>query len=374
MVGRTRYELPLPAGLARKFGALEDRFDLRVLASAGSRDERGDATFRLQRPLGVRALEGPAFYGSLVPRIAAELRRFRPDAVVAQSPYEALAALAARTLVRGRAAVVLEVHGDWRTWARLYGSPLRGLVAPLGDRLALVAVRRADAVRTLSTFTNGIVRDAGVEPAATFTTYTELSAFSEPPLRPLPERPTALFVGVLERYKNVDGIDAAWRLAAPRLPGAVLRLVGDGRFRDSVRSLVTDLPAQTRWLPKLATAEVVAAMDESWALLLVSRSEGTPRVVLEALCRGRAVIGARAGGIPDVVEDGVTGLLVDPEDPEAIAGALVRVLSDRALAERMGAAGHARAAAWLYTPEQYAERMAELVERAVAGRDLGHDG
>jgi glycosyltransferase involved in cell wall biosynthesis len=242
-------------------------------------------------------------------------------------------------------------------------------VAPLGDRLALVAVRRADAVRTLSAFTDGIVRDAGVEPTARFTTYTELSAFAETPPQPLPEEPAALFVGVLERYKNVDGIVRAWRAAAPLVPKARLRLVGDGRLRHLVQALVDELPAQTGWERRLPASEVAQALDESWALLLPSRSEGTPRVVLEALCRGRAVVGGRAGGIPDVVEDEVTGLLVDPEDPDAIAAALARLLSDRELASCMGAAGAERAAGWLYTPEQYAERMAELVERAIAARD-----
>jgi glycosyltransferase involved in cell wall biosynthesis len=90
--------------------------------------------------------------------------------------------------------------------------------------------------------------------------------------------------------------------------------------------------------------------------------------VLEALCRGRAVVGARAGGIPDVVHDGETGLLVDPDRPDEIADALVRVLSDRALAEELGRGGRALAAEWTYTPEEYAARVAELVERAVAAR------
>jgi glycosyltransferase involved in cell wall biosynthesis len=112
----------------------------------------------------------------------------------------------------------------------------------------------------------------------------------------------------------------------------------------------------------------VEALDRAWTLLLPSRSEGTPRVVLEALCRGRAVIGGRAGGIPDVVEDESTGLLVDPEQPAEIAAALVRLLSDRGLAERFGAAGRERAGEWLYTPERYAERMVELVERAISAR------
>ena len=368
MVGRTRYRLPLDESLRRKFGALRERLELRVLATAPRGAPGGDETFALQRGTPVAALDGPVFYCSLPLRIARALRREPTAAILAQSPYEALAALAGRTLARSDAAVVVEIHGDWRTWSRLYGSPARAVVAPLADRAALVAIRGADAVRTLSPFTTGIVREAGVEPAGVFTTYTELTAFSKPPVAPLPERPSALFIGVLERYKNIHAIADAWRLAAPRVPEATLRLVGDGRHREAVDALVRDLPGRVTWERRLETPEVVKAFDGAWLLLLASRSEGTPRVVLEALCRGRAVVGARAGGIPDVVHDGETGLLVDPERPGEIADGLVRVLSDRVLAQRLGEAGRALSAAWTYTPEEYADRVVELVERAVEAR------
>jgi glycosyltransferase involved in cell wall biosynthesis len=368
MVGRTRYRLPLDPSLARKFDALSQRLDLRVLAAAPRGGASGDGTFALQRGTPVAALDGPVFYGTLPVRIARELRRRDVDAILAQSPYEALAAFAGRRLARSRAAVVVEIHGDWRTWSRLYGSPARAVVAPLADRAALVAIRRADAVRTLSSFTSRIVHGAGVEPAGTFTTYTELTAFSEPPVAPLPDRPVALFVGVLERYKNVHAIADAWRLAAPRVPDATLRVVGDGRHGDVVEALVAGLPGRVTWERRLETLAMVQAFDEAWLLLLASRSEGTPRVVLEALCRGRAVVGARTGGIPDVVWDDETGLLVDPDRPDEIADALVAILSDRALAERLGAGAHARSAAWTYTADEYAERVVELVGRAVAAR------
>ncbi len=366
MVGRTRYRLPLDPSLRRKFDALSARLDLRVLASAPRGAPSGDDMFALQRGTSIQALDGPRFYGTLPTRIARELRRRPADAILAQSPYEALASLAGRRLAGSEAAVVVEIHGDWRTWSRLYGSPARAVVAPLADRAALVAIRRADAVRTLSSFTTRIVQDAGIEPAGTFTTYTDLSAFSEPPVSPLPERPVALFVGVLERYKNVHAIADAWRLAAPRVPDATLRMVGDGRHREVVEALAAELPGRVIWEPRLETPAVVEALDDAWLLLLASRSEGTPRVVLEALCRGRAVVGARAGGIPDVVQDRETGLLVDPDRPEEIADALVELLSDRALAERLGAGGHARSSEWTYTADEYADRVVELVGRAVA--------
>jgi starch synthase len=116
-----------------------------------------------------------------------------------------------------------------------------------------------------------------------------------------------------------------------------------------------------RWDRELAPPEVATALDEAWVLVLPSRSEGMGRVLVEAFCRGRGVVGTRAGSIPNLVEDGVSGILVEPDDPSALAAALVRVLSDRALAVRLGAAAREAAAPWLQTPEEYAQRMRELV-------------
>jgi glycosyltransferase involved in cell wall biosynthesis len=108
--------------------------------------------------------------------------------------------------------------------------------------------------------------------------------------------------------------------------------------------------------------EIAKALDDATVLLLPSFSEGLPRVAMEAFARGRPVIGAHAGGIPDIVEDGVNGLLVDPHDPDSIAAALVRVLTDHELAERLAAGAAASAEQWLQPPEVYARRMRELVE------------
>ena len=90
------------------------------------------------------------------------------------------------------------------------------------------------------------------------------------------------------------------------------------------------------------------------------------RVLVEAFCRGRPVVASRVGGIPDLVEDGCNGLLVEPGDTEELANALVRVLSDRALAERLAAAAHASADLWTSSPEEFAARVRALVEQ-IAG-------
>ncbi len=193
MVARTRYRLPLPESTERKFAALRERFDLRVLATSADGVARDDGVFRLVGRLPV--LDGPLFYLLLPSRVRRLVSEHRPDAVVTQSPYEAALI---RHVTRGTRLVV-ELHGDWRTAPRLYGSPLRRLLAPLTDRVGAYGVRQADAVRTISAFTTGLVRGLGREPDAEFAAFTDLDAFTgervagpggaAPPLR---RRPRAL--------------------------------------------------------------------------------------------------------------------------------------------------------------------------------------
>ncbi len=348
IVGRSRYRLPLEQNLRRKFDALREQLDVRVLASGTG----GDETFRLVAPR--QPLDGARFWAELPFRIRREVRDFRPDVVLVQSPYEALAAQLA-----GARPVILEVHGDWTTATRLYGSSARHALAPVVDRLALAAVRRADAVRTISSYTTGLVRQAGAEPAATFPAFMDLDPFLGPPV-PLPEQPAPLFVGVLERYKDIDGLAAAWRLAAPQLPGVTLRIVGKGSRSGVVEGLV-----QSEWTPHVPNDEIPAMLDAATVLVLPSRSEGLGRIVVEALCRGRPVVATRVGGITDLVRDGENGLLVPPRDPAALADALVRMLTDHELAERLAAAARPSVEPWIATPEEYARRTRELVEQVI---------
>jgi glycosyltransferase involved in cell wall biosynthesis len=215
-------------------------------------------------------------------------------------------------------------------------------------------------VRTISDYTTGLVRSFGVEPASVFPAFMDLEPFLGP-VRPLPDPPRALFVGVLEHYKGIDELAAAWRLAAPTLPGVTLHLVGRGTRRHVVEALLRDLPAQTEWTESLPTAGVAAGLDAATALVLPSRSEGMGRVLVEAFCRGRPAVASRVGGIVDLVRDGENGLLVTPPDPAALADALVRVLSDPALAQRLSGGARTTVDDWVATPDEYAARLAALV-------------
>ena len=128
----------------------------------------------------------------------------------------------------GATPVVVELHGDWASFARLYGSPLRQPLAPVLDRLAAWSLRRADAVRTLSPFTTELARRHGVEPAAIFTTFIDLSAFADPPAVPLPERPGR---ALRRRARALQERRRDRRRVAPRRPARPRRAARPRRRR-----------------------------------------------------------------------------------------------------------------------------------------------
>ena len=365
-VGRSRYRLPLPAWLAKKWDAVEGQLDYRILGAAEAGSPLRAERFRLSAPTAPRALDGILFHLRLPLRVSRQLREFRPDAVVAADPFVGAAVLAGRALARSRTPVIVEVHGDWRTFTRLYGSSSRRTIAQAADALARVSLRRADATRALSGFTSSLIEEVRGRPAdGVFPTYSDLSAFTAEPVAELPQRPTALFVGALEAYKNVDGLAAAWRRVVRELPEARLLIVGQGSRRRPVELLVRDLPESVEHVLQLEPAEVAAAFDDATLLVLPSWPEGLGRVVIESFARGRGVVATDAGGIPDLVTDGREGILIPPADEDALVEALLRVLRDRELAARLGAGAHLRYEDWRSTPAEFATAYRELVDRTI---------
>ncbi len=157
-----------------------------------------------------------------------------------------------------------------------------------------------------------------------------------------------LFVGRLVERKGVAELIEALRRLPPAL-GARLDVIGDGPERARLEALVRESGLGDRVVlrGRVPAAELRAAYGAADVLalpsVLDSRSdtEGLGVVLLEAMSYGVPVIGSRIGGIPDIVIDGETGLLVPPGDPAALATALQRLAQDEDLRARLGAAGRA---------------------------------
>ncbi len=152
---------------------------------------------------------------------------------------------------------------------------------------------------------------------------------------------------------------------ADRVADARLVVVGKGPLRADVDRLAADLPDRVEVVDELTPEGVASALDDATLLVLPSRHEGLGRVVIEAFARGRGVVASRAGGVLDLVDDGVQGLLVDPEDTAGLADALVTVLGQRDVAQRLGAAASARFSDWNQTADEFAARTKELVDAAL---------
>jgi glycosyltransferase involved in cell wall biosynthesis len=268
----------------------------------------------------------------------------RRSAIVCQSPYEGAGTVAfTRLLPLGlRPRVVIEVHGDWRTATRLYGSRWRGVVAPAADRAAAWALRHADRVRVVAEAGERLVREAGYRGAVDrYPAFVDMDGLAAGPPAPPPERPAVLFAGVFERYKAVDVLIEAWAAVVERVPDAHLLLAGDGPLRPAVqdRAAVLGLTRTTSFLGRVPKERMASLMDQSRLLVLPSRSEGLPRVILEAFSRERPVVATPVGGVGELVHEGETGWLVPVDDADALADALVAALSDPAEAARRGLRG-----------------------------------
>ncbi|MDH4229026.1 MAG: glycosyltransferase [Nitrospirota bacterium] len=150
--------------------------------------------------------------------------------------------------------------------------------------------------------------------------------------------PRFLFVGDLVPAKGVpELVDAAlelWR------EGMVFRLdvVGDGPLRQEFTARLAEMGADKiiTFHGPLPRTEVARLMRRNHCLVLPSHNEGTPLCVMEALSSGIPVLASRVGGIPDLVRDGVDGLLVPPRDVSALSAALHRLASEEGLMKSMG--------------------------------------
>jgi glycosyltransferase involved in cell wall biosynthesis len=150
------------------------------------------------------------------------------------------------------------------------------------------------------------------------------------------------WTGRMTGVKRTDVVLRAFALLRSRGVPATLCMVGDGPDRGKIEELASELGIVRSCLFTGYQEDVgpfFAAFD---VFVLPSANEGTPVTAIEALASGCPVVATRVGGVPDVVQDGEEGVLIDPGSPEQLADALVLLAGDPELRARMGAAGRKR--------------------------------
>jgi glycosyltransferase involved in cell wall biosynthesis/GT2 family glycosyltransferase len=184
------------------------------------------------------------------------------------------------------------------------------------------------------------------------------------------ERPgnRLLFVGRLAAVKGVPLLLQALAEARQARPDLRLTLVGDGPERPALQAEAKALGLAgacdfVGYQSQQAVADLLSRHD---ALVLPSFAEGVPVVLMEAMAARLPVIATRVAGVPELVEDGVSGLLIPPGDPAPLTAAILRLMTDPDLRARMGEAGRARVARDFDAGAE-AARLALLFRGALAG-------
>jgi glycosyltransferase involved in cell wall biosynthesis len=269
-------------------------------------------------------------------RLRRALRDLRPEVVhVVDHRGLVLAAVAAR---RTGARVVWHVQAldTTRALNRWGGRLAHCTVVPTGSVVA--KLRGLGSPRDLRAIPN-VVADP---PAA--------------PPGPLPGAPLLVTTARLHPDKGLDVLVDALALVRRAVPGARVRVVGPAQ--EGFEHLPADLRAHAARAGVADALELVGFVDRPTDLVAAARcyvqparerTEILPLAILEAMAAGTPVVATDVGGVRDLVHDGETGLLVPPEDPPALAAALVRVLQDDALADRLRGAAAALAGERRYT-------------------------
>lgn len=153
-----------------------------------------------------------------------------------------------------------------------------------------------------------------------------------------------LVLGCTARLAPPKDIDTMLRaLALPETAPWTLRVFGEGPDREQLEGLRAELGLEGRATFLGSRDDVPAQLADCDAFSLISDWEGLPYSILEAMAAQLPVIATRVGGIPDLIVEGVTGRLIPPRDPGALAGALAELAADPARARELGEAGFRRA-------------------------------
>lgn len=176
-----------------------------------------------------------------------------------------------------------------------------------------------------------------------------------------PDDPLLLYVGRLSAEKEIDRI----KPVLEAIPNARLALVGDGPYRQELEKIFADTP--TNFVGYLTGTDLAAAFASADAFVFPSRTETLGLVLLEAMAAGCPVIAANAGGIPDIVTDGVNGYLFDPTDEQGAIAATQKLLDQPAARSTLRQNARQEAERWGWVA---ATRQLQRYYQSVLARSL----
>lgn len=262
------------------------------------------------------------------------LQDLRPDLI---STHSSKAGLLGRVVGRSlRIPTLFTAHG----WAmadavspapRLVFGALEWMAAPLASRIVTVSLEDQELARRWRIRPKGgvVAVQNGVHDVD-----RELCS------RPATDPARILMVARYEEPKDHAALLRA--LSSVDAPWASLDLVGSGPGEGFVRSLVTELGLSGRVRFHPIPSDVPALMAQAQLYVLISRREGLPRTIIEAMRTGLPVLASDVGGVSEVVDDGSSGMLVRPGDPTDLVEKLARLLREPDARQRLGRAGRER--------------------------------
>ena len=286
-------------------------------------------------------------------RMSRLLRRLRPDVVHAHDAHAlALAATAVALAGTGRPRLAASRRVDFH----LHRNPLSRWKYGRVDRFLCAS----DAIRRM-------LIDDGVPAERAAVVYEGVDVERIAGLPTLDVRrelglpdgaPIVGNIAALVPHKGQQHLlDAAARVVA-EIPDARFVIVGAGELHDALVAQIARLSLERHVVLTGFRTDALSLLKEFDLFVMSSVTEGLGTSVLDAMACGRAVVATRAGGIPESVVDGETGLLVPTRDPDALASAVLRLLRDRALRQALGRAGRGRARARFSAARMVAETMA----------------
>lgn len=279
-----------------------------------------------------------------------------------------------------------EMSGAYFT-AGLRRLGLKSTSLPMRAFLSLrnVLLRRADLFVAISTEIARELWAAGIGPQAIELVPNSVDVRRFRPVAPEAQRALRLrlglptearivtFTGRLVTYKGVPRLLRCWRVLREGNPDALLLLVGGGGLgmdncEEELRRYVRehDLGDVVRFTGDVRNVHEYLQASDIFAFPTEDEAFGIS--LIEAMSCGLPAVATRVGGIPDVLQDGINGLLIDPADEQALEMALVSLLGDRDLRQRLGSAARRRVVEQ-YSESRVVERYMQLIEEVLATRD-----